>query len=217
MPLYTSPPTPLLKERGETAKDNFEIGLWKIEEEISFFESKFSFHPEIKNENKKLQWFATRHLVNEMRGEFSEIEKDATGRPFLKNSTQHISISHTSAFAAAVLSKKFPVGIDLEIVNSKVERIAHKFLRQDEINSIHPDEKIEKLILYWSAKETLYKLYGKGGIEFTSQLLIEPFDLKKGGELKAEIIATDWQIKNLKVNYEFFEDHVMTFVCAENN
>jgi len=193
---------------------NSEIALWRLEEDLSFFEPKFDSHPEIRNENKKLQWFATRHLVNEMRGEFSDIVKDEAGKPYLKNSVQHLSISHTPVFAAAMLSKVAPVGIDLEMINPKVERIAHKFLRQDEINAIQVDEKIEKLILYWSAKEALYKLYGKAGIEFMSQLLIEPFELKLTGELKAEIAGIEQPLKNLHVNYSFFEDHVLTYVVG---
>ncbi len=212
MPLYTSPRTPLLKERRETAH-NFQIALWRIEEDLSFFEQKFASHPEIKNENKKLQWFATRHLVNEMLGETTEIEKDEAGKPFLKNLSHHLSISHTPVFAAAMLSKVAEVGIDLEMVNPKVERIAHKFLREDEIKAIQVDEKIEKLILYWSAKEALYKLYGKAGIEFISQLLIEPFDLKLSGVLRAEIDGIEQPLKNLQVNYEFFDDHVLTYVA----
>lgn len=191
---------------------NSEIALWRIEEELSFFESKFEAHPEIKNENKKLQWFATRYLVNEMRREFSEIVKDEAGKPLLKNTTQHLSLSHTPVFAGAMLSHLTPVGIDLEIVNPKIERIAHKFLREDEINSIQENEKIEKLILYWSAKEALYKLYGKGGIEFTTQLLIDPFELKLNGELNATITGIELPVRNLKVRYEFLEDHVITYV-----
>ena len=194
--------------------DNFEIALWRIEEDISFFESKFQSHPAIQNENKKLQWFATRHLVNEMRREFSEIEKDESGKPFLKNSSQHLSISHTPVFAAAMLSKHAPVGIDLEMVNPKVERIAHKFIREDEINSIKAKEKIEKLILYWSAKEALYKLYGKRNIEFKTQLLIDPFDLKLSGELNATITGIELPMQNLKVLYDFFDDHVLTYVVG---
>lgn len=194
---------------------NSEIALWRIEEELSFFESKFEAHPEIKNENKKLQWFATRHLVNEMRGEFSEIVKDEAGKPFLKNTSQHLSLSHTPVFAGTMFSHLTPVGIDLEMVNPKIERIAHKFLREDEINAIALDEKIGKLILYWSAKEALYKLHGKGEIEFTTQLLIEPFELIPSGELKAEIAGIEQPLKNLKLCYEFFEGHVLTWVCSE--
>lgn len=192
---------------------DYEIGLWKLEEDLSYFEAKFDAHPEIKNDNKKLQWFATRHLINEMRGQPTEIEKDAAGKPILKNSSQHISISHSPVFAAAMLSDKTPVGIDLEMINPKVERIAYKFLRDDEIEAINPNEKIEKLILYWSAKEALYKLHGLGGLAFTTQLLIDPFDLNLSGTLNAQIAGIAHPLKDLQVHYEFFEDHVLTFVC----
>src|SRR5258708_4654171 len=129
------------------------IALWRIDEDISFFEAKFDLHPHILNESKKLQWFSTRHLLNEMLGTDTEVLKYERGKPYLKNLQHHISISHTAAFAAVMICPNCSVGIDLEMVNPKVERIAHKFLRDDEISAIKPDEKIEKLILYWSVKE----------------------------------------------------------------
>jgi phosphopantetheinyl transferase len=192
-----------------------QIAIWRIEEDLSYFEAKFSDHPDIKNDNKKLQWFATRHLVNQMRGQQSIIEKDEAGKPFIKNSAEHLSLSHSPVFAAAMLSSKTAVGIDLEMINPKVERIAYKFLRDDEIEAIKPSEKIEKLILYWSAKEALYKLHGKGGLAFTTQLLIAPFELNKSGTLSATIAGIETPLKGLLVHYEFFEDHVLTHVCGK--
>lgn len=193
---------------------DFNIALWRIEEDNSYFEPHFAAHPNIKNENKKLQWFASRHLVNTMLGLPTDIVKDAAGKPVLKTGEQHLSLSHTPVFAAAMLSPKIPVGIDLEMVNPKVERIAYKFLRDDEIEAIQPGEKIEKLILYWSAKEALYKLYGKGEIAFTTQLLIDPFELQLTGELNAAIQGIQNPLTNLTVHYRFFEDHVLTYVCG---
>ncbi len=203
MPLYKKVSSP-----------DFEIALWRIEEEISFFESKFHAHPDIKNESKRLQWYATRYLLNELLGESVSMIKDEMGKPSLKNSPYHISLSHTPVFAAVMFSKQSKVGVDLEMVNPKVERIAHKFLREEEINYIKEDEKIEKLILYWSAKEALFKLYGDGGIDFTSQLLVESFELKLKGELHTSIIANNVEMKNLNMQYEFFEDHVLTYVVG---
>ena len=207
---------------------HFEIALWRIEEDLSFFEAKFDAHPDIKNANQRLQWYATRHLANELLGGEVSILKDEHGKPFIENSSQQISLSHTMQFAAVMRSEQFNVGVDLEMVNAKVERIAHKFLREDELNAIANEEKIEKLILYWSAKEALYKLYGKGEIDFTTQLLIEPFQLQTKGELKAEIVVegssagsrggdptgTNKGIQNLTIHYEFFEGHVLTYVIA---
>jgi phosphopantetheinyl transferase len=191
--------------------DSFQLALWRIEEDLPFFEDKFTNHPDIKNENKRLQWYATRHLVNQLAGQPVLIAKDDAGKPLLPGA--HLSLSHTPEFAAAMLSHSHTVGIDLEMVNPKVERIAYKFLRDDEVAAIQPAEKIEKLILYWSAKEALYKLYGKGEIAFTTQLLIEPFTLSLQGELKAAITGIEKPIDNLTVHYRFFNDHVLTYVC----
>jgi phosphopantetheine--protein transferase-like protein len=191
-----------------------QVSIWKIEEDIEFFESKFSAHPDIQNESRKLQWFATRHLVNQMLGGNQVIGKDAGGKPFLKNGSGHISISHTQSLAAVILNNQKNVGVDLEAFNPRIERIAHKFLTENEITAIKPGEKIEKLILYWSAKEALYKLYGKGGIEFKTQLLIEPFELQKQGMLTANITGIPEPMKDLQVHYDFFDDHVISYVTG---
>ncbi len=188
------------------------IALWKIEEDLAFFQSSFATSPDILDKNKRLQWYASRYLVSNILGPKAVISKDEFGKPVLRNSKLHLSISHTPAFAAVMMHPSTPVGIDIETCTPKVVRIAHKFLRDDELQAIKPEEQIDKLILYWSAKESLYKLYGKGGIEFKTQLLIEPFELRQQGQLSATIVVPNERIKNLTVNYEFFDGHVLTYV-----
>ena len=198
----------------KTDEADFSIGIWKTEEELPYFEELFHGHPEIQNGGKRLQWFASRHLANVMLGKPDLIVNDATGKPNLKSVALNISISHTTGFAAVILSKKYAVGIDIEAVHKKVERIAHKFLQEYEIAAIAEEEKAAKLMLYWSAKESLYKLYGWGGLEFKTQLLIDPFTLQEAGTLKADIIIPHLPLKNLSVHYRFFEGHVLTYVAA---
>ena len=203
---------PLFKK---TEFQNFAIGVWKIEEELAFFEALFHGHPDIANDKKRLQWFASRHLANIMLGQPDIIVNDATGKPNFKTSPVNISISHTVDFAAVMISGQCAVGIDIEAVHPKVERVAHKFLTEDEINSIPVDEKAAKLMLYWSAKESLFKLYGWGALEFKTQLLIAPFDMKQAGALTADIITPHLTLKNLTVNYEFFAGQVLSYVVLD--
>ncbi len=200
MPLYYSHNGP-----------GYRIAIWRITEDAEFFNQQF-LSAEITNESKQLQWLATRHLVNELAGRNCEVLKDEFGKPFIKGSTQKISITHTALFAGVILSDKQDVGIDLEMITPKVDRIAHKFLYPEELASIKADEKIEKLILYWSAKEALYKLHGRRQLEFKSQLLIQPFNLQLKGTLSAAIKASDMNVQDLPLHYEFFEDHVLTYV-----
>jgi 4'-phosphopantetheinyl transferase EntD len=202
---------PLYKK---TAEPDFSIGIWKIEEDLGYFENLFHGYTEIKNSGQRLQWFASRHLANLMLDKPDVIINDVSGKPNLKSTAINISLSHTAGFAAVILSKQFAVGIDIEAVHKKVERIAHKFLQEEEIAAIPEKEKAAKMMLYWSAKESLYKLYGWGGLEFKTQLLIEPFNLLPEGTLKADIITPHLPLKNLQVNYRFFEGHVLTYVAA---
>lgn len=198
----------------EIKTEDFHLGLWRIEEELSFFENLFPQSPGIKNEQQRLQWFATRHLTNELLGETVLIKNDVNGKPVLEPTTYHISLSHTHLWAAALLSKHNPVGIDIELIHPRVERIAHKFLTIRELESIKTNERIEKLILYWSAKEALYKLYGRGGLDFKSQLLIDDFNLNTNGELAARIETENFSSGRLRLHYNFLEEHVLTYVVG---
>lgn len=189
------------------------IAIWKIEEDLSFFDVSLPAGADINHENKRLQWYASRYLVKNVLGVDAEVDKNEYGKPVIRNSSSHLSISHTPFFAAVMVNPSKPVGIDIEALTPKVVRIAYKFLREDEIQAIREDERIEKLILYWSAKEALFKFYAKGGIEFKSRLLIEPFELKEYGTLNAAIVVPGERIEDLQVNYEFFEGHVLTYVA----
>jgi 4'-phosphopantetheinyl transferase len=199
--------------RKQEEKD-FTLAIWRIEEEHSFFESKFEAAPRILNDNKRLQWYASRYLLQDVLGEPVEVIKDEAGRPSLKNSEHHISISHTSQFAAVIVSYRYPVGLDIEVINPKVERIAHKFLTEQEVRTIRQEEKIRKLILYWSMKEAMYKFYGETGVEFKTQLLVEQFELRDAGGVKAEIVAVGRERIKLNIRYEFFEGHVLSYIVG---
>lgn len=192
----------------------YQLALWRIEEDVNFFESKFHIYPEIQNASSRLQWYATRNLVNELQGEYTEVLKDEFNKPYLAAGKPNISLTHTALYAGAMLSDSHIVGMDIEMIRPKIERITHKFLREDEIAAIHPDEKLEKLILYWSAKEALYKLHGRKQLEFMTQLLIDPFDLQQKGTATARIIADDIAPDDLVLHYEFFDDHVLTYVLG---
>ncbi|MCW5907128.1 MAG: 4'-phosphopantetheinyl transferase superfamily protein [Chitinophagales bacterium] len=192
---------------------DFDLAVWKITEQESFFESSLRAPENIPNPKVRLQWYATRHLVNVLTGKPSEILKDEFGKPYLQDNISHISLTHTANFAAAIVSTKYEAGIDLEAVLPRVERIAHKFLREDERNAIRDHERVEKLILYWSAKEALYKLHGRKQLDFTTQLLIAPFDMQTEGALSAEIVADGFR-EQVKVHYTFFEQHLLTYVTG---
>ena len=66
----------------------------------------------------------------------------------------HISISHTLGYVAVILSRDYEVGVDIEYVSDRVNRISSRFLRDDEVFADTTDK-----LIAWCAKETMYKLF----------------------------------------------------------
>ena len=161
------------------------------------------------------QSLTARQVVNTLLGNDIEIIKDESGKPFVKDTALHISLSHSSTLAAAIVSEQHAVGIDIETVHPRIERIAHKFLSVEELEAI-TSNRVETLLLYWSAKEALYKLYAKKQLEFTTQLIVQPFQLQQSGILKGSVIVAEEQeiFTDLDIHYEFLEGHVMAYVLG---
>ena len=114
------------------------LGIWKIEEEEAFFLKQVPLQREITHPHKRLQHLAGRYLLKHLFPDFPlELIRIAdTRKPFLENEAYHFSISHCSDFAAVVASRVNRVGIDIEIISPKTERIKHKFISEGEWNRV---------------------------------------------------------------------------------
>jgi 4'-phosphopantetheinyl transferase len=138
---------------------------------------------------RQAQWLAGRVLVQQLlaaaQSPLATLRNDETGRPFLVGTgvLPAVSISHSGEWAAALLAPAgTPVGIDVEVVRDKAQRIARKFLNEQEAaavasislaGSADASASLELFSLLWSAKETLYKLAGQRGIIFRENLLLD--------------------------------------------
>jgi phosphopantetheine--protein transferase-like protein len=74
-----------------------------------------------------------------------------------------------------LISKEKHVGIDIEKMQSKIEHIAHKFLKSKEIEKIDYKQRIYHLYLHWCAKEALYKMCDKKNMSLKEAITIDPF------------------------------------------
>ncbi len=79
------------------------------------------------------------------------------GEPYLASGKAEISVSHSFPFAALAVSTK-RIGIDLERIKPKIERIRHKFILHEDA-FIDDENAAEYLTIIWSVKESLYKLH----------------------------------------------------------
>lgn len=193
-------------------------GLWKIEESFSDLiqmaktEAGNKFQ-HIGKSNKKNQesvtgWVLIKYLSQHYGIEYHGIRKDEHNKPYLVKDHAHISITHSFPYVAAQLHLDKPVGIDMENFTDKILKIEHKYLNEQEI--FDANHEITKLMVYWSAKEALYKIHGRRKITFNEQLEINPFELQHSGILEGKIIY-DHTIVIIELFFKVADDYVMVY------
>jgi hypothetical protein len=83
-------------------------------------------------------------------------------------------------------------------------------LSDNELKNI-AGQSIEKVLVYWAAKETLYKIYAKKNVDFREHLFIANFDYsEKGGELIANIVLNDFE-KEIKLKYMKVDEYILVY------
>jgi phosphopantetheinyl transferase len=198
--------------------ESTKLGIWKIEETEEFFLRKVPLQREITHPHKRLQHLAGRYLLPFLFRDFphAEIEIADTRKPFLPNEQYHFSLSHCSNYAAAVVSKTNRVGVDVEVITPRVEKIKHKFLHPDElrfVNSRPTNQQINLLTLLWSAKEAMFKWYGLGEVDFSEMMRTFPFELNDEGKIDAAFMKDDLQ-QRLRLHYRMIEGLTLVWVAT---
>lgn len=162
------------------------LGLWEITEASSFFEEASPYRAIASHPGQKLQQLASRMVLNALQPSFpfDQIQANTAGKPFLPEGLPQFSISHTRGFAAGIISDETPVGIDIEWISPRVLKIEKKFLNPHEhalLASLSEQDRIVFASLFWSIKETVYKCWGIGGVDFSEQIRIQSFSLQDQG------------------------------------
>ena len=196
--------------------DTTRLGVWKIEETEEFFKSNVPQHRDVTHPHKRLQHLAGRFLLQYLFPSFPYelIQIADTRKPFLPDEQYHFSISHCGDYAAAIVSKDSRVGIDIEIPVAKIAGIMHKFLSTKEYELFHliePDKnRITFATLLWSAKESVFKWYGDGGVDFRKHI-----QLRKQHEAD-ETINCFFSKKEveLTIHYRQFDHLVLAWVVS---
>jgi phosphopantetheine--protein transferase-like protein len=200
--------------------DDTEFALWKIEEQaedlynqLQLNDEEKAFVEKISSGKRHLHWLGTRVLLRKMlrTDEYIDCKVDEHGKPYLVTLPYHISLSHSFDYAAVMISKKSPVGIDIEQIKEKVERIASRFLSQRELSFIGKDHRIQHLYACWCVKESVYKCHGQKEVSFIDDILIKPFDFTEQGNVNAILTKGNTKI-DYTVGYLQYEDYMIGYV-----
>jgi 4'-phosphopantetheinyl transferase len=166
------------------------LGIWKISEtseslrkQLYLDENDEKYFASFGNEMRKKHWLSYRLILQELlKTDSIKIIYDEYGKPRMLDFNGHFSVTHSGDFSAVILSHEMPVGIDIERIRERIERVAERFLSSEEQDQEGDGDRLEKLHIYWGAKESLYKLYGKPEVDFQTDILIGPFDYLCTGE-----------------------------------
>ena len=200
-----------------------EIGVWQVSEPVQYFEERVELYPSEKIETKilsarkRLEWYASRYLLHLMSGRLVRMAciKDAYGKPHLKDSNYQISMSHSDDRVAVIASPHI-VGIDIQKIVGKIERIQNKFLNDEELNALDPVHKIAMLHVYWGAKESLYKAYGRKGLNFKQHILIDPFVYNdKGMHFSGSVVFGDYH-KSFDIFASELDEYILVYAITRS-
>lgn len=182
------------------------LGVWKIEEDLNTLLASVVLDNEEKkryrgfrSNSRKLEFLSVRALLSELLGNEARIAYNKNNKPFLKDGSHFISISHSHKLTAILLSTNEKVGIDLEYMSANIAAFAFKFMNKKEKMLKDPEKRKYHLYIHWCAKEALYKICDKEGISIRNDITIEPLRLMESGELKGKV-----QTEKIKESFDLF-------------
>lgn len=201
------------------------MAVWHIAEEEDFFLAQVPLQKTISHPHKRLQHLAGRLLLKEMYPRFPVklIQIADTKKPYLEHEPFHFSISHCGDYAAAIVSKQYRVGVDLERVNDKIESIQKKFMSEGEKNVFNEQclpagqagsmNNIQCATLCWSVKESVFKWWGRGSVDFKRGMVIQSI---QGDSSEGKVHCLFKNETELAVHYLFFNNNFLTWVLTDH-
>lgn len=185
------------------------VGLWKIEEDEDFFLNELPNFGSWKMEvdsftsgKRRLQFLASRYLLQELAPDLplADWRRDPKGKIYSERSNSRISISHSGHFAAVSLSTQ-PNGIDIQKIDHRMEKLSAKFIAPEEMDFIDQNHCIDCYHIIWSAKECIFKAYGKGSLDFKSHLRIDPFTVEANSGKTSGTLRKGKELKNYSIYF----------------
>lgn len=198
--------------------ENARVGVWRISEPAAYFAERLSLsktetaHIANLNGVKTLDWLASRFVLDQIIDHSSRIETSAlsSGKPYLIGRDEHISLSHSDDYVAAMIGLT-DVGVDIQRCKEKIVTVEHKFARPEESARVDRTNEIKHLHVLWSAKEALYKIYARKKLSFITNLYVQlPTHLEPQGRFEG-LIRTSQEELHCALHYLILENYVLVY------
>ncbi len=170
------------------------IGVWKIDEDLDTLLEMVVIGPEerkrydqFRSNSRKIEFLSVRALLAELLGRDARIVYNKNNKPFIRDGSHFISITHSNKLTAILVSRDERVGIDLEYMRVNINAFAPKFINKREKITRRWADRTYHLYIHWCAKEAIYKICDKEGINIVNDITIEPFTVRESGEIRGMV------------------------------
>lgn len=197
---------------------SYRWGVWKMDETLDELldmlpqqETYLQGMQRFSAEHRRLEWLSVRVLLFILFGEEKEVAYYPSGKPYLADNSASVSISHTRGYVSVIIGEVGKeVGIDIEQYSERVHKVAHKYMRADEIISSYQGTDTWSLLLHWSAKEVMFKCMNTPEVDFREHLHVFPFTISETGIFSAEEYRTP-EHRKFYIHYIVHPDFVLTW------
>ena len=158
----------------------------------------------LKNEKRRLEFYAVRFIRNQKNIPFS-IAYSPIGAPYLVGSPMHVGISHSNDLVGLALAP-FKIGLDIELISDRILTIKNRFTTSREVALFSYTEAVN-LTIIWTIKEVLYKLAGRLEINLTSELMINSVE----GDMANCLFLSAEGWRSVAVKFQEINNYIISF------
>ena len=152
------------------------------------------------NDKRRREHLAWRRVVRNELGRGVVIDYNEVGAPIVDIPNMHISVAHGGERVAVAIADE-RVGVDIENLDRNYERVKSRFMSPTE-EALSDMEEWPAMV--WTAKEAIYKLYGKREVDLTEDIHITALNTETM-TLSAEVRDT----KGIVIEVRIIENSVV--------
>lgn len=191
--------------------NGFEIRAWEVTETEQELLNQTDLKSDelvrvknMKNESARLSFLAIRNMHGKTG--IGPIFYHENGKPYCTG--VYVSISHSGNWNTILHSKTEEQGIDIEKIQTRILKIKNRFLDDEE--ELLCGDNLVRYTLCWSAKEAVFKKFGRETVYFReNQKILEIDESKKEIEMK---IKTDKNEIIVRLGYFYPDkDYVLVY------
>ena len=202
----------------EIISEQTQILIWKYSDEEEFSADLISDEKEFENlKQKSPKRLIEKQMVRQMLKKIMpnhKIKYYENGQPYLEPFDKFVSVSHSFPYAVLAISEK-KIGVDIEQMKDRIDKIKHKFLHPTEIDWLGRVESgVGYLTAIWCIKEALFKIHSSKQWSFKEFYVVDEFLLNQFSKIKCKVFDKNREDKFL-AHLEKIENYYLAITEEE--